>query len=285
LLNNYTRGYSGYCWGCNYPWGSFDEYKIAFLPSVVVTSVIIDGIYEYYQITQSPDARDVIISSSEYIIKDIPITSWDDGLSFAYTHISKGVCYNASLHAVEVLARAKSVGAIIDDFLIKDAVSFIIGKQKKDGSWYYSLDTVTMKERRQIDFHQGFILVSLHNIIKLTGFYNNDIDCAINNGLYFYWNRQFTESGRSLWRLPKKYPIDIHNQSQGIITFSKLSEIDRKYLDYAKIILAWTIQNMQHPTGYFYYRIHRLFKDKTPYIRWGQAWMLLGFSEYFINKD
>jgi len=35
---------------------------------------------------------------------------------------------------------------------------------------------------------------------------------------------------------------------------------------------------MQDENGYFYYRIYKNYVDRTPYIRWGQAWMLRGLS-------
>jgi hypothetical protein len=36
----------------------------------------------------------------------------------------------------------------------------------------------------------------------------------------------------------------------------------------------WTLGNMAAPDGSFYYQRHRLWTNRTPYMRWGQAWML-----------
>lgn len=285
LRNNYSRGYSGYCWGINFPWASPGDYKKAYIPSVVVTSVVIDGIYEYFKITNFDEAKYVIMSAAEYVLDDIPVTTWDEGISYAYTHKDKGVCYNASLHAAEVLVRAKTLGADIDDMLILEAVNYIVSRQKGDGSWYYSYDPAKDNERKQIDFHQGFILVSLYNIMCMLHLNNISYKESILKGLNFYWNKQFHSSGRSYWRLPKKYPVDIHNQSQGVITFSILSGLDSNYLSYAEKVLSWTIDNMQAKRGYFYYRINPFFIDRTPYIRWGQAWMLLAFSEFMLRES
>ena len=38
---------------------------------------------------------------------------------------------------------------------------------------------------------------------------------------------------------------------------------------------------MFSPEGYFYYRILPFGKIKTPYMRWGQAWMLLALATLF----
>ena len=153
-------------------------------------------------------------------------------------------------------------------------MDFIISKQKPNGVWYYSENE--NNERRQVDFHQGFMIESLNDFIKNTN--STEYLNALTNGIEFYRNEQFFENGMCKYRWPKVFPIDIHNQAQGIITFSKLSRINPEYLEFAKRIAFWTIENMQDPSGYYYYRKHRFFMNKIPYMRWGQAWMMLALS-------
>jgi hypothetical protein len=105
---------------------------------------------------------------------------------------------------------------------------------------------------------------------------------SITKGVEFYKNEQFFPNGRSMWRLPKKWPVDIHNQAQGIITLSLLKDYHPEYLNFSKTIARWTIENMQDKIGYFYYRKYPLFTNKISYIRWSQAWMLLALSELFL---
>lgn len=279
LMAQYSRGYSGMAWGYNFPWASSSEYKEAFLPSVVVTGHVVDGIFAYYELTKDESARQALISAAAYVSGDIPVTEFETGISFAYTHRSKGACYNASLHAAEIILRACLVQGVQPDERIDQAVRFVLSKQKADGSWYYSYNPETSTERKQIDFHQGFVLVSLHHIKQYCDFLQDDITRAIEKGLTFYRNEQFLPSGQSLWRLPKKWPVEIHNQAQGIITFSLLKDYHPGNLDFADIISRWTIDHMQDPSGFFYYRKYPWFTNKIPFIRWGQAWMLLALSE------
>jgi len=96
--------------------------------------------------------------------------------------------------------------------------------------------------------------------------------------LDFYFKNQFFENGRAKWRLPKLYPADIHNQSQGIISLVEMNSYSDQYLPFADKIAKWTIDNMQHKNGYFYYQKFKNFSNKIPYIRWSQAWMLLALS-------
>ena len=282
LITNYSKDYSGMAWGYNFPWASSTEYKKAFLPSVVVTAHVIDGVFAYFELTGDEKARQAIISASEYVSRDIPVTEFDTGISFAYTHQSKGATYNASLHAAEILLKACLVQGQTPDERIERAVRFVLSRQKQDASWYYSYNPENNTERRQIDFHQGFVLVSLQNIMEQGDILQDEIGRAIKKGLEFYKNEQFFPNGRSMWRLPKKWPVDIHNQSQGIITFALLKDYHPDYLDFAQTIARWTIENMQDKTGYFYYRKYPFFTNKIPFIRWAQAWMLLALSEVLV---
>ena len=279
LMDNASREYSGMAWGYNFPWASSGEFKKAFLPSVVVTAYIIDGVFAYYKSTKSLAAKRAVISAADFVSEDIPITEFNTGISFAYTPQSKGACYNASLHAAEILLKACLVERKKPDNRIEQAVRFVLSRRKEDGSWYYSFNPENNTERRQIDFHQGFVLNSLHSIRKHAGFLQTESKAAIQKGLLFYKKAQFSPDGRSFWRLPKKWPVDIHNQSQGIITFTLLKDYAPDYFEFAKTIAGWTIDNMQDKSGYFYYRKYPLFTNKIPFIRWSQAWMLLALSE------
>ncbi len=75
LMAQYSRGYSGMAWGYNFPWASSSEYKEAFLPSVVVTGHVVDGIFAYYELTKDESARQALISAAAYVSGDIPVTN------------------------------------------------------------------------------------------------------------------------------------------------------------------------------------------------------------------
>ncbi len=285
LIDCASPDFSGKCWGYNFIWANPVKILPKYYPSLVVTSFIVKGIYEYYLATKDPMALEIIKSSARYIENDIPITENKYGICFSYSDIMKDCCFNASMLGAEVMAIMYSI-TNKNFYYIKSrkAVDFVLAYQKRDGRWNYSIDLKTNKEEEQIDFHQGFILESLRNILELTKMTDTKYLNALSNGTKFYYNYQ-TINGKILkYRLPKKYPIDIHNQAQAIITFAKLTDQDSKYLSYSEDILIWTIKNMQDPqSGYFYYRIGKLFKNKISYMRWSQAWMCLALSTYLKN--
>jgi rhamnogalacturonyl hydrolase YesR len=227
----------------------------------------------------------VILDSADFIMNDLPFSEDGSGISISYTPVMKDVCYNASLLGAEVLARAYHLcGNAEYRELARKACDFVISRQKDDGRWNYSLDMETGNERVQIDFHQGYVIDSLCEIGNLCGIRNDQLDSAIKKGLEFYAGRQILPDGRTKWRWPDVWPVDIHNQSQGIITLSKMSDSGMEYHDLAHKIAEWTIQNMQHRNGSFYHQVHRNYSIKIPYMRWSQAWMMLALATLLKNN-
>ena len=285
LLQNANSFHGNACWGYDYPYATLVGKVDKGFPTVIHHSYIIGALFEYYKVFKDEEINQFIINSSSFILNNIPKTKYDNGTCFGYNPESSGCCYNASLHAAQCLAYVYSFTKEGELFsLIKDVVDFVILMQKESGVWYYSFNEFGGIENKQIDFHQGFILESLFDIKNLINFSCESWENAIKNGIAFYRKEQFFENGQSLWRLPKVYPVDIHNQSQGIITFSKLKEYDKDYLRFAETIAIWTIENMQNKQGYFYYRNYKNYKNKIPYMRWGQAWMLLALADLLTLK-
>lgn len=279
LKNNSSKGYSGYCWGYNFPWQSYSDILKQGEPTIVNTSFISNAILDFYDITQNKEWLEIARSSCDFILKDLNITERSEGICFSYTPFDKNLCHNANLLGAELLSRVHSITG--EETLLKyakKAFDFTLYHQNPDGSWSYSIDPGTGEERKQIDFHQGFVLDSIFGFIKYIKPSDDRYMKSLLKGAEFYKNEQFLPDGRCKYRWPRIYPLDIHNQAQGIITFSKLSEIKPEYLEFAKTIAKWTIENIQDSRGYFYYQKHRFFTNKIPYMRWSQAWMMLALA-------
>lgn len=287
LKDNRSTGFKNACWGYNFGWASPEKYLPPFAPTVVATAFIANGIYEYYQLTNDSSAKEVLISIGNFIIEDLPVTETENGICFSYSPFMKDCCYNASLLGAETLARIYS---ITGDEALKEkafqAVEFVVSHQHDDGHWKYKIDPLTGHERHQVDFHQGYVVDSIRNVIKYTGEENHEWEKAVEKGLKFYKEQQFFPSGQSKWRLPKIYPVEIHNQSQGIITFSE-KNTSSEYIKFAGVILKWTQESMQDDSGYFYYRKLKLYTNKLSFMRWSNAWMFLAMAKYInaINNS
>ena len=282
LKNKSLKGhYPGHCWG------DYFEYQSAKgtltsnttnIPDIINTVVCASAFLEHYKITGNEESL-VIADSSRNFIIDALYVNCNGKAFFKYTPASEpnGITYNASTHGVSLLS---NVNTYIEDEksseITQKVMDHVISKQNPNGAWYYG--QVKGRELMQIDFHQGFILDDLYDFIRYTKSSGDRYMKALLKGTEFYRNEQFLPDGRAKWRCPRQYPIDIHNQAQGIITFSRLSEIESEYLDFAKKIAFWTIKSMQGGHGGFYYQKRRYFTNKITYMRWGQAWMMLALS-------
>jgi hypothetical protein len=283
LRNNQSKGFGSACWGYNFGWANPEKYLPPFAPTIVATSFIASGIYEYYKLTKDESAKGLLISIGNFILNDLPVSETKDGICFSYSPFMKDCCYNASLLGAETLARIYSLTG--NEQLKQKAISavdFVIAQQHADGHWEYKIDLSTGKERHQVDFHQGYVIDSIRNVNRYAALNNNAWQKATDKGLQFYREQQFFAEGRSKWRLPKIYPVEIHNQSQGIITFAS----DPSYVDFAGTVLNWTLDNMQDEKGYFYYRKLKYYTNKISFMRWSNAWMFLAMAQYInaLNK-
>jgi len=287
LKNNFSKGFSGYCWGYHYPWPKSDGIVVpAYMPNSVVTAFNIRAVFQYYLLSQDSSCIKIINGAKNFILNDIARTEDEKGVCFAYTPVKRDLTINANLLAAEILAYDDYVNEKSEfQEVIKKVLKFTMNHQNQDGSWYYSFDPETYKPKKQIDFHQGYILESIKRLcdyssIEIESFFEN-----IRSGLDFYKNKQFNKEGIAYWRLPQKWPVDIHNQSQGIITFSLFKDYSQEYIHFAETIAKWTIDNMQSRDGSFYYQKWPLLTNKVSYMRWNQAWMLLALTIYFVTTE
>ena len=286
LRQNHSKGYSGYCWGYNFPWQDRVRLLDRGIPTIVNTAFIGHGLLDHYDISNDGKALEMARSACDFVLNDLDIRKTDYGICFSYTPVKKVVVHNANVLGASLLARVYSHTR--EDKLLdyaKRSFDFTLHHQRKDGLWAYSASPETGKERFQTDWHQGFILDCLIWFIKATHPADEKYRKALTVGGEFY-KTQFTPEGFSYWRYPRKWPVDIHNQAQGIITFSKLEEFLPGSIQTAGKIARWTVANLRDKKqGYFYYEKWPLFTNRIPYLRWGQAWMLLALSTYLINAS
>jgi len=286
LCKNHTKGYSGYCWGYNFAWQDRARLLDRGVPTIVNTSFIGHGILDYYEITKNKKALDVARSACDYILKDLNILEAKNGICFSYTPVDKNIVHNANVLGTSLLARVSSYTN--EDILLdyaKKSFDFTLENQQKNGLWAYNVNPKTGKKRYQTDWHQGFILDSLMWFIESINPPEKKYKNALIIGANSY-KTQFTDKGICYWRYPRKWPIDIHNQAQGIITFSKLEQFIPGSIKVAEKIAKWTLDNlMDKRGGYFYYEKWPFLMNKIPYIRWGQAWMIYGLATLLEKRS
>jgi len=288
LLDNASSGFSGYCWGFNFNWNDVKRNAKKYTPTLVVSSYVGNAFLDLYEITHNEKYFEIAESVTKFIINDLPIRKFENGICFSYSPIDNHVVHNANCLGAAFLSRVYKINK--DKKLLdysRNAFNFSISRQSNDGSWEFQLFPESGKVRKQIDFHQGFIIDALCDFIRFNQSNDEKYLNSLKKAVSFYKQYQFYDNGCALWRLPHRYPIDIHHQAQGIITFSKLYSFykEDKYLDFSKKIAEWTIKNMQDKKGYFYYQKWPFFTNKISYMRWGQAWMMLALATYLASSN
>lgn len=286
LLNRKISTKTGYCWLADY----YSPYISADTPDIVITTEAMKGLIEAYKIMKKNAFLVVIKKTMNCIISEF-LGEFNGYYYLKYTPIQKEkIVPNVSGLGLSTMARYLEY--IWDKRIVEignSIAEFLLSFQRKDGSWPYSYYLSTGKFYIQLDYHQGFIIDGLVEFLPYIEDENlrQKVLRAIEKGVAFYMNRQFSPEGWSYYRYPIKYPIDIHNQAQGIITFSKLYRAfnDPTYLNFAEKIAEWTIKNMQDPSGYFYAHKWPGFINKIPYMRWAQAWMMLALSTLIYSKN
>ena len=281
LLSLISLNWSGACWGYNFDWQAKAFYQPKHTPTVVATSFISNAFLDAYELTEFPEYLEIARSSCDFIIKDLNRT-WDSNgdFAFSYSPLDNSVVFNASLLASRLLARVYEKTK--EDNLLsiaRKSVSFCCNHQKTDGSWSYG----TADFHRWIDnFHTGYNLECISDYMKFSG--DKSYENNLRKGFDYYINTFFTEKGISKYYNNSVYPVDIHAPAQLVITLSKLNKFE-EYRALLENVLGWTIDNMQSPKGYFYYRKNRFYKSRISYMRWAQAWMFYALSEYLLNIE
>ena len=160
-------------------------------------------------------------------------------------------------------------------------MQYLVDGQSSDGSWPYG----AARSQSWIDsFHTGYNLCALLDYQRHSA--DPSFSSPLMRGYDFFQSHFFEPTGVPRYFHNRTFPIDIHACSQAILTFCAFANLDPTALDRARQLARWTVANFQNPDGSFGYQIHRFWKDRTPYVRWSQAWTLralarLRYSELF----
>jgi hypothetical protein len=263
-----------YCWGYNFDWQSRGFFLPKFTPNIICTTFAGNTLIDAYNKFADGKYLDMAISAGDFLLNGLNITRNNDDICFSYTPLDWGQVHNANLLGAAFLARLYSITQekkFIEPG--RSAVRYSLRKQAADGSWPYGEDTT----QRWIDnFHTGYNLVALKKFSEYTG--NTDVMENVKKGWNFYKDNFFTNDGAPKYYHNKIYPIDIHSIAYSIVTLVEFKSFDKGNIDLAKHIFAWSLKEMQSRDGYFFYQKKQFFKNKIPYMRWSQAWMLYALA-------
>jgi hypothetical protein len=280
LVEHQSPGYSGACWGNHFDYQSRSSFVPKGLPSVVWTSLIGHAFLDAHDRFGDDSYLNIAVSSCEHILRDLNKFSDGDSLCIGYFPGQNLRVHNANTLGASLLARTYSYTRNESyRVLAQQSIQYTAQYQRPDSSWYYG----EKANLHWIDnFHTAYVLDCFKHYLQSTG--DGRYEKCMTNGYEYWKNTFFLQDGTPRYYHYKTLPIDIQCCSQAIDTLVLFSDRDPESLSLASKVAAWTLENMQDPSGYFYYRRYsNSLVNKTPTLHWGQATMLCALAGLYRN--
>jgi len=275
----------GIGWGYNFDWQARAFYVPVGTPNVVTSVYVGKALLEYYDVFKCDEALNLAQEIAEFITNEMIIFENEKDLCFRYIPGEITEVHNANLLAANFLSAIDKYTKLnkFREKIIK-SVNFSVSDINEDGSWPYG----TKPFHRWVDnFHTAFNIESLLDIQDNLNLEN--LNPTIKSVAEYYMDNMFTQDGLPKYYNNKLYPIDIHVIAESLIILNKIinSKItcDGMKLAYLEQQILKEADKFKDKKGYFYFQKTKYFWNKTPYIRWGQAWMFFTLSNLLKNEQ
>jgi len=281
LEDNQSPGYEQAAWGYNFDWQNARKFFLeAYHPSIVVTVFGGRAFLEYYETTGEFWALETAQSAAMFIQKHINRERVNDFDVFTYTPHDSFVLINTNALAAGFFYQlAAHTDSTKFSERAQELFGFVVDSQADSGGWFYAMPA-DESHLSHDNFHTGFVLESLYGY-AMDQPADHPAPEAYEKGLQFYRDNLFEENGAPRFEADKRYPYDAHAAAQAILTFAQRDSAEAQTM--AETVSQWAMTHLFDDNGYFYRRIGRVLNDKTPYMRWSQAWMCRALSRLSLR--
>ena len=272
-----AKGFHGACWGYDFDWEARYARIPAYQPTVVATGIITNALFLFHQATGDVRAGELCLSAARFVQHDLRQTAGeDDAVCYSYSPFDKQVVFNASMKGVRLLAQAYRLSG--DEALraaARRGAHYVLRHQRRDGSWAYSTSAAG---GRTDHYHTGYVLDCLDEYIRCTG--DGEAAPALQRGVVFYLEQLFDDTRIPRFDSRHTYPVDSTAAAQALLTLTRFGETVR-----AAAVAEWMTGHMQDPSGSFYFRKYKGHTEKTPFMRWSNAWMFAGLCTLYRSLN
>jgi len=275
LFDRSIESPGGRGWGYPFPWQSRSFWAPAETPNTVATATAAWQLLEAGEAIYDLRAIALGLSAALFLSREFHFTPVGNGAAISYTANDRTRVVNLSALAARLFGRvARGQAHSRWRELADQLTEFVLGAQRADGSWPYSIDRGGDWED---SFHTGFILESLLDLRQAGAAVPSE---TIERGFEAY-RRFFHPDGAALLYPKADSPLDAHSAAQGIVTFARLHTdegtpaIRRDWARTMALAIAdWARDSLWLPAkSRFAYRIQGGRRDERDYTRWVQAWM------------
>jgi hypothetical protein len=271
----------GKAWGYNFDWQARAFFVPQGTPNLVTSVYVGRAMLEYYQETHVPEALELALGVSHFLLNDMVHYEDINFLCFNYIPGRDAEVHNANLLGAAYLAQTLAYlpepqQQVVREKILK-SVRFSTLDVSADGSWPYG----TKPFHRWVDnFHTAYNIECLMHI----GHYleTDEFVPVLKQVVDYYLAHLFTADGLPKYYNSRLYPIDIHVIAETMVLFQCMRRYgmawDNARMTQIETQLLQLIEQFQHDSGYFYYQKLARSWNRIPYIRWGQAWMFYALS-------
>ena len=280
LVDRRVPGQAHAAWGYHFDWQTRGALVPTTMPNIVCTTFVAHAFLDLHDATGVDRYLEVAQSAGRFVTDVLAADLPDDKFCIRYYTASPGTVHNANLMGAALLARLHGYRREprLEPF-IRKATEYTLRHQLGDGSWPYG----ELPGQEWVDsFHTGFNLLALKQVareLEIPG-----LQESIRKGYDYYRAHFFREDGAVRYFDNRTYPIDAHAIGHAFITLAAFAPEDATALPQAAGCFRWAMDNLRSPRGYFYYQKHPWFTNRIPYMRWSEAWMLLGLTSLLETR-
>lgn len=283
LLDHPSAGFPGLSWGYPYPWQDVGFYAPRHFPNRVVTCWIGFAFVTAARATGEDRYVDALSRIAEFLTRT-PNVLQDDRKMKCYSYVPDASVTWAVMDVPALvgafLAEAATVTNVDAAEESTRLLAWVADKQTDYGAWFYTHPSGDSHITHD-NYHSAIILDCFDRYREATG--DDRFEDTYNRGLQFYRDRLVTAESAPRWMSDRDYPYDIHGAASGILCFARAARVDPAFRQDADRLVAWTLENMYDPRGFFYYQKRRWYTRRFLLMRWANAWMSHALAYYLLS--
>lgn len=265
-----TPGFSGACWGYDFPWEARYGHLPAATPTIVATGLVTNALFLAYRLLNVEEAFGLCESASRFVLDDLPRIPGEEGtFCWGYFPGDNQRVLNATMKGARLCAQVYSItGDTSQLAAASQTATYVARQQREDGSWPYAVgDTRAWAD----NFHTAYVLDAFNAYETCTG--DDGFRDVKDRGWAHYRSSFFEDDRIPKYYANQVYPIDATACAQSLLTLCRFGDLQT-----ASAVAAWSIDAMQCADGHFAYQVRRRRTVRIPYMRWSSAYMYAGLS-------
>jgi hypothetical protein len=248
-------------------------------PNLFQTSNAVHALLDAYQVTEESAFADVADDAIAGCVQEMGFVRLEEGCYCRYYPGAEAATYNVNALLAAACWRLSGLGignAELHASRARNLLTFVLDGQRPDGAWPYAAHPAA----QWVDgYHSGYVLEALGYFLSSS--LEETVRRPLEAGLAYFIRTLIDPDGCPRALDTSRYPIDVQNCAQAIQTLARLipeAGTSQRFERTLECVIRQLFLPIEGGCGYFVARRNRFFVNKTPYVRWGQAPMVLALT-------